>query len=725
MDLSRFRRCSCFLLVALVAGGGVTGCRKRKAPPAPLPAKIASELQRNEVGQWSGPVYQSQAKSPIHWQGWSPKTFASAKAANRLIFAVIALPELPGYQEVLADLERDPSVVKAINDKYVPVLIDGDASREVGLLTWRLCMEIKQPLDLPMFLWLTSEGNPVAWAPVPSRSGENVFRLFNQSDEMVGRMWREDPNYVLTNSVADNQNRRQRILTPGEGEAPSEQPADDSLQAIRQLNSLYDQFSQSIDGAGGLYPSGVMDALAAAALIPGVPENLKARCDETLRSLLGDLLPSAMFDPLTGGVFSARSSTSWTLPDFNWNCRVQARVASNLLRGYQLTGNPAARERALGLLTFAEKNFQQPDGLFSDGVSLGSGRQEWLWSVEDVEKALPAEDAKWWIAATGMQSLGNLPSETDPKRELFRSNTLALVRPLAETAAKLGVSPVEFTLRFEKSREKLLAIRNARLKPQAAGTGPDSANAVASFRMISAYAAAYTATGDELYRGKAVKLLTAATAKFSQGNRLTTYGATGEPSITGGRAFLYALAIQAAQDVADITSDAAPLQWAEQLAASARTNFLIDGVLQEAAADAQLIKLPVSDSQKVFDDTSTGLLALAEARRLAGDADAAGSALKGLGSPLSKSAVRVPILHSDAIVAALVRHHAKSIVVGRDLSPELKTALERLPLQLIPRRSAKDSDGIPAGSVRVVSPDGAATVVSTPSALREELLLPK
>jgi hypothetical protein len=151
--------------------------------------------------------------------------------------------------------------------------------------------------------------------------------------------------------------------------------------------------------------------------------------------------------------------------------------------------------------------------------------------------------------------------------------------------------------------------------------------------------------------------------------------------------------------------------------------FVGEDYLKEVSNEAKIIDLPISDSEKTFDDTSGGLFALARVREAAGGSQR-DSGLGLLAGKLVSSAVQKPILHTDAILAELIRSHAKQLICGSDLSPELRSAVERLPLQVIPRRLAKDSDGIPAGSVRVVSPDGSVKLVSGASDLRQELLPP-
>jgi hypothetical protein len=127
------------------------------------PALVAPELMSNQIASLPGAIYKSQAQSPIHWQPWTKETLDRAKAANRLVMAVIALPQYPEFRNITAVLAKDPAIVAAINDKYVPVLIDGDAARELGLVTVDLCGEIKCAMQLPLFVWMTSDANPVAW----------------------------------------------------------------------------------------------------------------------------------------------------------------------------------------------------------------------------------------------------------------------------------------------------------------------------------------------------------------------------------------------------------------------------------------------------------------------------------------------------------------------------------------------------------------------------------
>jgi uncharacterized protein YyaL (SSP411 family) len=713
------RVATCTLVCLLMLGSG--GCRKNEGQSAAPPgarAEVAPELLKNDLVSLPGAVYRSQAASPIHWQQWTQTTFERAKAANRLLFCVVALPQQPGFQSVLSALDGDSDLVSSINDSYVPVLVDGDASRELGLLTADLCAEIKRPLQLPLFIWITPEGNPVAWIPVAASNSNSVSELFNQSHSMVNRMWTDDSGYVLTNSGKDNINRRMRIGQRKNATVMSQQPAADLLRCIRQMCSLYDTYSRNFDEAGGLFPAGALDLLSTAAVHPGLSDEVRTRCMETTRELLIDLLPSPMFDPIEGGVFSSRRGNSWALPGFSTDCVSQTRAVVALIHAYRATGDLRALDKALASISYAEKSFTTTEGLFAVGLVPEVDISRWLWTVEEIEKELPAEEAAWWIKATGMKGLGNLPSEVDPRREFFRANSIGIGKSIPELAKEFSLPPEEFSTRFETSRKKLLKVRNAR---HGEVMRDDASHAGASFRMVSAYAAAFGVTGDERFKEKAIALLAKSREVFSDGAKLRNFSKPAPQSLGEGRAFLYGLALQAALDVSVITSDEKWLLWSDDLATVAAELFTGSEFLKECPDDARIIDLPVTDLVMLFDDSTAGLISFAESR-LAARGRPLVQSFSALAIPLPVYAMDRPILHTDLLQATLAREFPVKVVIGRDLPADLKKSVEMLPLRMIQRVVAKPADDVPAGSVLVLDPTGRKQMVTSPAALREALL---
>lgn len=707
------------LAAILIPLAALPACRKPPEPPAASSQKVLPEfLQRNNVGPLPGSVHQQAADSPIHWQPWTRESLQYAQASGRMIFAMVAMPQAPGFVESLDALAADSQLVETINSTYLPVLIDGDAAREIGILTADLASEIRQNVSLPFLIWMSPKANPVAWIPAPWVDGETLREQFRNSHTLVAKIWEESPEYVMENSAMDNQARRARIERRRLSNIESENPEADTVRAIRQLCSLYDPLSRNFDEVGGLFPSGAIDLLAAAAMQPDLPPDDRQRAMRTLEHLLKDLLGSAMFDPLDGGLFSSRRANSWSLPIFHRHSTAQSRAALALFRAHQATGNALALERALGMLEFNEANYQTPDGLFAIGLNPSSDPQLWLWTLSETEQILGTEDAGWWADLTDMKALGNIPYEIDPDRRFFRRNAIAIGHTIDELAAADGLDRGALEEKLDSIRAKLMAAREARIGK----TPPDeSPNAGASFRMVSTYAAAYTATGDPAWRDKAVALLTRSRQAFSEGARLRVFSTEGDPSVTQARTFIYALAIQSVLDVVDITGDAMWFDWCDDLATVMTEMFTDEDFLREASVEASILDLPVTDVIMLFDDSSVGLLNFAECR-LAAHGRPLTRDLVEMAGTLPGSSVAFPVQHTDLLQSFLSRNHAVTIVHDDATSADLLTDVRRLPLRMFHRRTATSSEELPAGGVLVIRRERGAIPVTTPEELANALL---
>lgn len=699
------------LFIALFAIAGLfplTGCGK-KQPGDGLPQEeketaVKVDSKRNNIKGLPGVVYKSAESSPIHWQPWVKESAQMAKDSGKLMLVVIAVPQQPSYSGILSGISSDPSVVEEINHSYVPVLVDGDAVRELGILTAELCSEIRSGLHLPIMVWMTPDWNPVAWVPlVPNESG-SVVELFRQSHGMVGNMWREDPGYVSTNSRMDQENRSVRIGNKAEERELSGEPSEDCLRAVRQLTTLYDPVTGGVDEAGGLFPSGMIEVLAMAARIGGIPGDLREKCKWMLDGLVGSLVVSPMFDPLDGGVYSSRRGETWKLPGFQRDCSTQARVAMSLFDAYEIIRDERALERALGIISFAEENYRTQGGLFSVTGGVEGDIEDWLWRYEDVKEWLEEDEFSVWVAASGIKASGNLPSEADPMRNYFRANSISFSKSTDEVAGLTGIEKEAVGKSLSRAREKLLKVRNSRLQQS-----PESreGNASATFRMASAYASAYRITGEEVFREKAVSTLSKAKETFSDGPRLRSYDRDLAPSLVAGRAFVYGLAVQAALDVSAVTSDESWILWAGDIFSTASEIFIQDKSLRECPPDANLTGLPLADIIMLLDQSSMGLFAMAASRLEAIGASLPPAFSKYVeGLPLK--AIDYPVVYTDVIQAALMKGFGANYLEGGGTADEIRDGSKKEPFKGVDRRIT------PSRAEGGVKPDAEGAIRTSP-----------
>ena len=699
---------TCACLLALAALG--TSCRERGKAGAnsAFNPVVAPELGQNAMSKAPQGFLSSRADSPVHWQHWEPEMLQRAGDARRLVFAFIGSSRYPGCVETLDAIDRDKMLAERLNREFVPVLVDLDLCPEAGLAASVLCQEIRMPVSFPFILVLSPDGNEVTWRPVPYSPETDLQEIFDGATDVVANMWRESPGYVERNSALDHANRLGRM--PKADAIPATPEERDALLArsLRQLVSLYEQDAGTMSGAGGLLPLGILQCLASASLDPDTPPETARRSREVVGKFGRTILYSAMIDPLDGGVYSSRRGNSWDLPMIHRSCATQARAARALVTLYRATGDPRALEVALGAVKFAEEQYPAQGGLFASQRLPGkASTADWLWSLEQIDQTLAGPEAALWKALCGISGMGNLALEADPAREYFRLNSLGFRSTLAAAAEKAGISADEAAKLLESGRKKLLKARTARV--------PDrlpcpAASAAASFRMVSAYAALFTATGDPKWRENAVALAERSRQTFAPGNTVVEQS-PGEPAaVCDARAFTYALAIQAALDLAEITLDEGWRIWAGDLATIAAEAFVDDaGRLREARPGSTPLQLPAEDRVMLFDDSTAGMMRMNLTRL-----EALGQTPPPALAPWLRSLppfTAAPVIFTDSILAASFTRSRVVVHLPENASEEWKEAACRLPLDRISRRVGK----VPV--LKATSPDGKEIGLETPASL--------
>jgi uncharacterized protein len=684
-------------------GKDETAAGKHAGPP-PV---IAPEMQVNQMTTGPQGLLAARKDSPVHWQQWEPAVLKRATDARRLVLILVGSAQYPGCVEALDMIDRDPKLVSRLNGEFLPVLADLDTARECGIAAGLLSIDGKTNIGFPFMLVLSPEGNEVAWRPILSGSGSDFREVFEKSTDLVAKMWADDPEFTLRNSKADHQKRVTQIIPP---DAVADSTARDAflIRMTRQLISQYEPDIGILSGTGGLFPLGSLQCLASSSHDPAIPADVAGRCREAVAAFSKHLLSSAMVDPLDGGLYSTRRGNSWDLPMTQRTCMTQARAARALVSLHASTGDPRSLEVARGAVKFAEDQFATADGLFSNQRQpVPTAMREQLWTREQIEAALTPQEAALWKALCGVQDLGNLAMEADPMREFFRMNSLAMRVPLAEAAAKAKVDPAQAAGLFESGRKKLLAARLARL-PQPAPAAAGAASP--SFRMVSAYSALFTATGETAWRDKALELAKRARATFSKENLLIEQGPPVPAAVADARAFTYALAIQASLDLAEVSLDDTWRLWAGDLATVVAEQFSDDaGRLLEARPASTPLKLPLMDRTMLFDDSTTGLMRMNAAR------------LEALGQPPPPEMTKLvrslppvqtqPVVATDSILAASFGRSRVIVELPANPSPEWREAAAKLPLDRIARRIGKE------GTVKIRRPDGSTMTPASPAEL--------
>ncbi|MCW1887741.1 DUF255 domain-containing protein [Luteolibacter flavescens] len=705
-------------LLALTAT--VSSCRKGESSSGSSSSSsaarpiVSAELE-NQMANAPQGLLASRKDSPVKWQQWDPAILKRSRDADRLIFVFLCSAQYPGCLEALDAIDQDPELVARFNNEFIPVLAELSVARECGIAAGMLSEELRAPMNFPYVLLLSPDGHEVGWRAIPFDTKDSFRDSIDNVTDMAMAMWREDPAFTHRNSKSDHARRMSRIPQP---DAVADAATRDAflLRTTRQMISQYDQDIGTLSGTGGLFPIGSLQFLALAANSPTIPQDIAARSREAVSAFGHQVLRSAMVDPLDGGVYTTRMGPSWDLPIIQRTCMTQARSARALVSLYSSIGDALPLDVALGAVKFAEEQFSTADGLFANQRQpVPTKFEEWMWSSDQINAALSPQEAALWKALFSVQDLGNLPMEVDPSRKFFRLNTFGTRIPMEKAAAAAKVDPAQAPALYESARKKLLAARLTRM-PQPAPAAHGEASS--SFRMVSAYAALFTATGDIAWRDKALALAKGAREAFSKGNLLIEQGAPVSPVVADARAFTYALAIQAALDLAEVTLDESWRLWAGDLATVVGEQFIDkNGRMLEARPASTPLQLLMMDRIMLFDDSTVGLMRM-NAARLEALGQPSPPEMAKLASSLPRPEIQ-PIVVADSILAASFARSRVIVELPADPSAEWRDAATKLPLDLIARRIGTGS------TVTVHLPDGTKVTPANPADLAAAVAAPK
>jgi len=699
--------------LTLAASPWFAGCgdgSKKDADRGPAPV-VAPELRTNQLAEAPSTFLGSAADSPVNWQNWNPELIDKATESRRLIFALVGSARYPGCFEVLEILDSNPAIVRRLNEDFVPVLVDLDLNRETGLIAYNFSPETGKPVAFPFLFLLSPEGSPVTWQPLQYTSEGAVLDFLDNSADVVSRMWSESPDYVLRDSAEKLALRREFLAPPDPDVESGEEQQEMYREAIRRINSFYDEDLTAVAGSGGVFPIGLLDCLAIAQTDATLPARSRQACRETLKGLAGSVMESAMIDPLDGGIYPARRGASWELPMFQRECLTQARSVRVFARIHQLGLVPEALRVAIDAVHYAEEAYRTPEGLFAlTGKPGKAPDREWLWTYDQVSSVLNPEELAVWESLSELDTLGNLPAESNTSGRYFRLNSLARRNPPEAIAAATGFDPAKVAELIDSGRRKLAKARESRFPAPRPDPKP---SALASFRMVSAYAGLFAATGDDVWHNKALELGTACRSNFTAARFINERPDGSPEGMSDGRAFTYAVAAAAALDLGAVTLDDQWYVWAQDLTTLLGEHFVTEqGRLAEVRAVSKVVDLDFEDRMMVFDDSTVGLTRLNLSRLTA----------LGLNTPPQLEPWRkslpniraMPIVVTDTISAMIHGWNHVRIDVGPDAPAALRRAATTCPLDLYERRTSPEA----GAGARLTPARGEAVEITDPSQLR-------
>ena len=452
------------------------------------PPEKVTELSSNRLANEPSNFLREQATSPIKWQPWTNDILHYAERSQRLIFVFVGSTNYSNAQTLLQLLES--KFATEINENYVPVLADIELDPTLALACNMLVGERREPIAFPFLMWLSHEGNPVAWVPIMEDNEESLLLGFRRAQNTVEAIVNKSPRYVVENSRYDNDFRLERIAKSLDfsEEDPDEKPTRGELFiAAQSLTDLYDSVDKTFDNTGGIPPGNLITSLARISAHPATPNRLKTETPTACKEALELLVESAIHDPLDGYFFSRRNSRSFAVPALSKNLKTQAEMLSALSSSQS---TPASARATAQMLEALAQNPLNVRALHPGEVN----ELAFFWSTGAIEDLLTDDEMLVAKAAFELKALGNVPSSDDPRRIYFRRNTLGLKHFGSDLARRVKKNEGQTEELLASAIQKLAARRDEILEVSDALLTEDAPTLGPKARLLTALARTYAAS---------------------------------------------------------------------------------------------------------------------------------------------------------------------------------------------------------------------------------------
>jgi hypothetical protein len=420
----------------------------------------------NALVHETSPYLLQHAHNPVDWHPWGPDALAKARDENKLIFLSIGYAACHWCHVMEHESFEDDEVAAILNEQFVSIKVDREERPDLDEIYMSATMLYTGGHGgWPMSVFLSPDLKPVyagTYFPKHDMQGRPGFKtLLN----FISQAWHEKGDEMAQQS--------ERVVNAVReihgGGAPGE------MLSREQVSKAADRILQAYDSQLGGITSGSNKFPPSLSLDLLLREFTHTRHHGYLSDVeitLEQMGNGGIYDQLGGGIHRYSTDPKWLVPHFEKMLYDQGLVSSIYLDGYQAIENPELKKlcerKARGIFEYVLRDLRGPDGGFyssEDADSEGLEGKFFIWTLEEIKDLLGERDGHLFASHYGVTEVGNWMHPGDAHVPHGPKNILHVSRSI-ETMAKLEqISADEITRAIEQGRQKLLEVREKRVRP--------------------------------------------------------------------------------------------------------------------------------------------------------------------------------------------------------------------------------------------------------------------
>ena len=425
----------------------------------------------NHLISETSPYLLQHAHNPVAWYPWGEEALDLARRDDRPILLSIGYSACHWCHVMERESFENEAIAGLMNKHFVSIKVDREERPDLDTIYMQAVQAMTGQGGWPMTMFLTPDGRPfyggTYFPPADRNYGQQVMPGFPRVLSSIADAYANHRTEIeeQANQLAEYLRQHSDAPLRNRKEAATDSPLLASFSEASQ--KLAESFDKTYGGFGSApkFPntmslefllrvhlhrdSGEITAPPEA----GLPSEL-----EIIESSLQHMAQGGIYDQLGGGFHRYSVDARWLAPHFEKMLYDNALLSQIYLHAYLVTKEPFYRQIVEETLDYVVREMTSPEGGFystQDADSEGEEGKFFLWTPDEVEAMLPAQDAELFMRYYDVTRRGN-----------FEGKNILHVQQDAQTVATQAQVPVEELLAvLERSRVILFAAREQRVKP--------------------------------------------------------------------------------------------------------------------------------------------------------------------------------------------------------------------------------------------------------------------
>ncbi len=425
----------------------------------------------NHLINETSPYLLQHAHNPVSWYPWGEEALELARQDDRPILLSIGYSACHWCHVMERESFENEEIAGLMNKHFVSIKVDREERPDLDNIYMQAVQAMTGQGGWPMTMFLTPDGRPFyggTYFPPADRSyGKQVMPGFprvllsiadaytNHRPE-IEEQANQLAEYLRQHSDAPLRNRK--------GVTTDSPLLTSFSDASQKLAETFDAKNGGF-GSAPKFPNTMslefllrvhlhrsIDEITAP-LAAGSPTEL-----EIIESSLQHMAHGGIYDQLGGGFHRYSVDTRWLAPHFEKMLYDNALLSQIYLHTYLATKESFYRQIVEETLDYVVREMTSPEGGFystQDADSEGEEGKFFLWTPDEVEALLPAQDAALFMHYYDVTKRGNFEGK----------NILHVQQDAQSVADQAQVSVAELQAVLERSRAALFAAREQRIKP--------------------------------------------------------------------------------------------------------------------------------------------------------------------------------------------------------------------------------------------------------------------